>query len=108
MFFCIALFKKLLYLHVAVITSLRKEEEIEIMLENLHPRLVVLVVRLISEIFRCFLSIYLIPYFKNSWQVVVEQKRGVVAASEDTFQAKVFKMTTDEDMPAYSGFDFTS
>jgi hypothetical protein len=41
-------------------------------------------------------------------QIVVEQKRGVVAASEDTFQAKVFKMTTDEDMPAYSGFDFAS
>lgn len=41
-------------------------------------------------------------------QVVVEAKRSVVAANEEKFQAQVFKMTTDEDMPAYSGFDFTS
>ena len=38
--------------------------------------------------------------------VVIEQKRGIVAAAEDQFQAEVFKMTTDEDMPAYSGFDW--
>ena len=37
---------------------------------------------------------------------VVEEKRLVVAKSEDVFQAEVFKMTTDDDMPAYSGFDF--
>jgi hypothetical protein len=41
-------------------------------------------------------------------KVVVEEKRLVVAASEEKFQAGVFKMTTDEDMPAYTGFDFTS
>jgi hypothetical protein len=52
---------------------------------------------------------HLIFFLINLLQkVVVEQKRGVVAASEETFQAKVFKMTTDEDMPAYSGFDFIS
>jgi hypothetical protein len=39
---------------------------------------------------------------------VVEEKRLVVAASEEKFQSQVFKMTTDEDMPAYSGFDFSS
>ena len=37
---------------------------------------------------------------------VVEEKRLVVAKSEDAFQAEVFKVTTDDDMPAYSGFDF--
>eukprot|EP01036_Dinobryon_divergens_P023661 gene23661-32033_t len=40
--------------------------------------------------------------------IVIEQKRGIVAKSEEKFQSQVFKMTTDEDMPAYSGFDFTS
>lgn len=39
-------------------------------------------------------------------KVVVEQKRQVVSSNEDNFQAGVFKMTTDDDMPAYSGFDF--
>ena len=39
---------------------------------------------------------------------MIEQKRGIVAKSEEKFQAQVFKMTTDEDMPAYSGFEFTS
>jgi hypothetical protein len=38
---------------------------------------------------------------------VVEEKRLIIAASEEKFQAQVFKMTTDDDMPAYSGFDFT-
>jgi hypothetical protein len=38
--------------------------------------------------------------------MVVEQKRGQVAASENKFQEGVYKMTTDDDMPAYSGFDF--
>lgn len=37
---------------------------------------------------------------------VVEEKRLVVAASEEKFQAQVFSMTTDDDMPEYSGFDF--
>jgi hypothetical protein len=37
---------------------------------------------------------------------VTEAKRGVVAAAEDKFQLSVYKMTTDDDMPAYSGFDF--
>ncbi len=37
---------------------------------------------------------------------VVEEKRLVVAKNEDNFQADVFKVTTDDDMPAYSGFDF--
>jgi hypothetical protein len=36
----------------------------------------------------------------------VEAKRAIVAASEEKFQSEVFKMTTDEDMPAYTGFDF--
>jgi hypothetical protein len=36
----------------------------------------------------------------------VEEKRLVVAKSEETFQADVYKVTTDDDMPAYSGFDF--
>jgi len=39
-------------------------------------------------------------------KVVVEEKRAVVATNEEKFQAQVFKFTTDEDMPAYSGFDF--
>lgn len=39
-------------------------------------------------------------------ETVVEAKRNVVATNEEKFQAKVFKMTTDDDMPAYSGFDF--
>lgn len=39
---------------------------------------------------------------------VVAEKRNIVAASEEKFQAQVFKMTTDDDMPAYSGFDFTA
>jgi hypothetical protein len=38
--------------------------------------------------------------------VVVELKRGIVAASEAKFQANLFQLTTDDDMPAYSGFDF--
>jgi hypothetical protein len=41
-------------------------------------------------------------------KVVVEEKRAVVASNEEKFQAQVFKMTTDEDMPAYSGFEFTA
>jgi ribosomal protein L18 len=40
-------------------------------------------------------------------QSVVEAKRLVVASSEEKFQAQVYKMTTDEDMPAYTGFDFS-
>jgi hypothetical protein len=39
-------------------------------------------------------------------KTVVEQKRALVAQSENKFQEDVFKMTTDDDMPAYSGFDF--
>lgn len=39
-------------------------------------------------------------------KTVVEEKRLVVAASEEKFQAQVFSMTTDDDMPEYSGFDF--
>ena len=39
--------------------------------------------------------------------VVIEEKRAVVAKNEDTFQAMVFKMTTDDDMPAYSGFEWS-
>ncbi len=38
--------------------------------------------------------------------MVVEQKRLQVAEKENSFQTGVFKMTTDDDMPAYSGFDF--
>ena len=41
-------------------------------------------------------------------EVVIEEKRAVVASNEEKFQAQVFKMTTDEDMPAYSGFEFTA
>jgi len=41
-------------------------------------------------------------------KVVVEEKRQVVATNEEKFQAQVFKLTTDEDMPAYSGFEFTA
>lgn len=40
--------------------------------------------------------------------VVVEEKRAIVAASEEKFQAQVYKFTTDEDMPAYSGFEFST
>ena len=40
--------------------------------------------------------------------VVIEEKRAVVASNEEKFQAQVYKMTTDEDMPEYNGFDFTS
>ena len=39
-------------------------------------------------------------------KMVVEQKRLQVAEKENSFQTGVFKMTTDDDMPAYSGFDF--
>ena len=39
--------------------------------------------------------------------VVVEAKRAVVAASEERFQAQVFKMTTDDDMPTYTAFDWS-
>jgi len=39
---------------------------------------------------------------------VVEAKRLIVAGSEERFQAEVFKMTTDEDMPTYTAFEFTS
>ena len=42
----------------------------------------------------------------NRRKQVVEEKRLVVAKSEETFQAEVYKVTTDDDMPAYSGFDF--
>ena len=41
-------------------------------------------------------------------KVVVEEKRAVVAGSEEKFQAQVFKHTTDDDMPAYTGFEFTA
>mmetsp|Transcript_21387 Transcript_21387/g.19462 ORF Transcript_21387/g.19462 Transcript_21387/m.19462 type:complete len:113 (+) Transcript_21387:49-387(+) len=40
-------------------------------------------------------------------KVVIEEKRGVVAASEEKFVSVLFKFTTDEDMPAYSGFEFS-
>ena len=40
--------------------------------------------------------------------VVIEQKRGIVAAAEEKFQSEVFKFTTDEDMPPYSGFDWSA
>ena len=40
--------------------------------------------------------------------MVIEEKRAVVASNEEKFQAQVYKMTTDEDMPEYNGFDFTS
>ena len=39
-------------------------------------------------------------------KLVVEQKRNVVAASENTFQNEVFGLTTDKDMPTFDGFDF--
>jgi len=39
-------------------------------------------------------------------KTVVEQKRGMVASAENKFQEGVYKMTTDDDMPAYAGFDF--
>lgn len=35
-------------------------------------------------------------------------KRGIVAASEARFQSQVFQLTTDDDMPAYSGFEFAA
>jgi hypothetical protein len=38
--------------------------------------------------------------------MVVEIKRGIVAASETKFINEVFKYTTDDDMPPYTGFDF--
>jgi ribosomal protein L18 len=38
----------------------------------------------------------------------VEEKRLVVQQSEEKFQAQVFKMTTDDDMPSYNGFDFAN
>ena len=38
--------------------------------------------------------------------VVIEEKRAVVAASEDKFVADLFKFTTDEDMPTYTAFSF--
>jgi hypothetical protein len=37
---------------------------------------------------------------------VVEEKRAVVAASEDRFVANLFKFTTDDDMPEYTAFSF--
>mmetsp|Transcript_23356 Transcript_23356/g.38914 ORF Transcript_23356/g.38914 Transcript_23356/m.38914 type:complete len:112 (-) Transcript_23356:142-477(-) len=42
----------------------------------------------------------------NRKAAVVEQKRGIVAAAEVKFQSEVYKFTTDDDMPEYSGFDF--
>eukprot|EP01041_Mallomonas_annulata_P016408 gene16408-34258_t len=39
-------------------------------------------------------------------KTVIDAKRLVVAASEEKFQAEVYKMTTDEDMPNYTAFDF--
>lgn len=39
--------------------------------------------------------------------IVIEEKRAVVAKNEENFQAMVFKMTTDDDMPAYSGFEWS-
>lgn len=53
-------------------------------------------------------AISLIKGLDSRKTIVIEQKRGIVAKSEEKFQSQVFKMTTDEDMPAYSGFDFTS
>lgn len=38
--------------------------------------------------------------------MVVEAKRLIVAKAEEDFTAKLFKETTDEDMPEYTGFDF--
>jgi len=40
--------------------------------------------------------------------IVIEQKRNVVAKSEEKFQAEVYKLTTDDDMPAYTGFEFSA
>ena len=37
---------------------------------------------------------------------VVEEKSSLWPKNEENFQADVFKVTTDDDMPAYSGFDF--
>ena len=39
-------------------------------------------------------------------KMVVEEKRQVVNENEKKFQDQVFGLTTDDDMPAYSGFDF--
>lgn len=39
-------------------------------------------------------------------KVVIDEKRAVVAGNEEKFVAQLFKFTTEEDMPAYSGFDF--
>lgn len=59
-----------------------------------------------------FLCVYTCISYKQGLDsrktIVIEQKRGIVAKSEEKFQSQVFKMTTDEDMPAYSGFEFTS
>ena len=41
-------------------------------------------------------------------KAVIEEKRLIVAASEEKFNAQVFSMTTDEDMPAYTAFDMTA
>ena len=53
-----------------------------------------------------------IPFRINHFQtgdsrkkLVVEAKRAIVAASEERFQAEVFQMTTEDDMPEYSDFD---
>ena len=55
----------------------------------------------------CFIF-YMCQTGDSRKKVVVEMKRGIVAASEARFQAQVFQLTTDDDMPAYSGFEFAA
>lgn len=61
----------------------------------------------------CQLNLYAIVVFcfqtgDSRKKVVVEMKRGIVAANEAKFQSQVFQLTTDDDMPAYSGFEFAA
>jgi len=57
---------------------------------------------------RCNRIYQILQGLESRKNIVIEQKRNVVAKSEEKFQAEVYKLTTDDDMPAYSGFEFSA
>lgn len=88
-----------------VTTSERNASAIEIILVDGQTRFV-------SAEITTFIQ--LIDGFCNDFQAgtedrkvsVLEAKRGVIARAEEEFTAQMFQLTTDEDMPTYTAFDF--
>ena len=67
--------------------------------------------RYTHRFFFCFVLL-IFHHFRKGGEsrknVVTIQKRQIVADAEDKFQSAVFQLTTDDDMPEYTQFDFAS